>query len=250
VIILNFVKQCLTREKQNEKLSISEMGDILKLYEDTVDLCFETLYNISGRTSGKLLDEEKATSFLIAIRILSALQSIRHLTVKGYYYQASVLMRSFFESLGLCIYLSKHLEEAERWIEGKKLNITSIDLFEYIPKTLFDKYDSNLRAVYGMLCDYVHTNYIAVCESTFIPDNFDIVLLDGKERVHARISIPSEFDGEKIKQMPYFPLLFLATLLKTFQKGRWNTKTRKLYHDLVLKYGDILDENDKDSEKT
>ena len=243
-IVLNFSKQCLILEKQNEKLSVSKMKPAISLYESTINLCFESLVDISSADFGKDLNEQKIASYMILLRILQTVQSMKHLVMKGYYFQSSILLRSFYEGLGLCIHLSKNSNDAEKYLDGKKLNITSVYLFKCVPKFLYNEKHSSILKIYGILCDHVHTNYISLFESYFFPDTSDVISIDGKERIRARVNIPSEFDKDKVMELPFFPLLLLSALKKIFSE-ELSVKINKLdqqYREFIIKYYGILGE--------
>jgi hypothetical protein len=154
----------LEEEDQTTRKTIRKFKKELELYERSFNLCSETIDYLCSRTKRKLMDSSAKEVILVILpRIIQSLQSIRVLILKGYYYDALILDRSYFEAVGLCAYLSLNEEEAENWLEGKELGVSSIKLLDYIPK-LLEKSDSevNLKPVYGQLCDYVHTNAEAV----------------------------------------------------------------------------------------
>jgi hypothetical protein len=57
------------------------------------------------KNSKELSPLEEKVFKMILVRALGTVQSIKSLMVLGYYYEASILDRTFMEAIGLCAYL-------------------------------------------------------------------------------------------------------------------------------------------------
>lgn len=159
--VIDFVTY-LKCEEETTKVTMQKRKKEHELYRSIFNLCSETTDYLCSRTKAKLFSVGKEVTLFLLPRIMQSLQSIRILTLKGYYCDASILARSLFESLGLGVYLSSNDEEAVNWLRGKKLKVTTIDLFEYVAKSLPSRSIEDIRRVYGRTCDYVHSNVQAI----------------------------------------------------------------------------------------
>ena len=248
--ILNFVKKFHEKEKQNEELSYSKMGKALELYEDIIDLCSEMVTIIADSTNRILLDDSKFPSFILINRLLQFIQSIRHLTLKGYYYEASVLERSYFEGLGLCIYLSENFEEAERWAKGKEIKAKKIKLFDSISKGLC-KIETvpTFGRIYGQLCNYVHINSRVLPKLVESPIDPTMFSTDERNGIIINNSILLQFDKERVAEIPIFPLLLVFTLWKIFKEEldeKQKRRIKNLSDGYARKCEDILNASKKE----
>lgn len=141
------------------KFTLKKFKQEFKLYERLFDLCMETYDYIAKSSESELIDSRAKNAVLFILpRIVQSLQSIRLLTAKGYYYDSTIIKRGLLESIGLCKYLSSNEEEADQWLNGKKVELASIHLFDYALKLDQAEMKTSARAFYGQLCDFVHTN--------------------------------------------------------------------------------------------
>jgi hypothetical protein len=114
----------------HEKQSLEVSKDALEQYEITYSLCEEILFDIEDNID--LRDDfDRQAAFEIFIRLLGTMQSIRWLTLKGYYFDASVLARSLMESIGDCCYIYQNKGTGEKWLkEELRGKVKSLDKFK------------------------------------------------------------------------------------------------------------------------
>ena len=105
-------------EDKNELLANKEAGKSLELYNYFIGFCSEILEDLMDLSSKKLMDIPKTASLLIANRLKISSQAIRILILKGYYDEALILERSFYEGLGLCCHVSNNYKDAKNWCKG------------------------------------------------------------------------------------------------------------------------------------
>lgn len=224
-------------EKKATKTTLRRFKKALEIYERSFNMCYETVSAICDSTKDKLLDSTaKHVILLMLPRIMQSMQSIRDLVMKAYYYDAAVLERSFVESLGLCAYLSVNEGEAKRWRDGKKINVASINLLEYVPRLLGGVQGTNhsddAKRVYGELCDYVHTNVRAVV--SLIPT---LKTRAKHKKVGAEIGaelsfeFAPKFDSRAQEQMygvSIYPLVTALVLLETFKLELGEKREKKM----------------------
>lgn len=241
---LNFFRECLKIEEQNEILSAKEIGKALKLYEDCFNLCSDIKDHVFDQTILNPFNESKISALLITNRLLLSSQSIRTLTLKGYHYESLVLQRSYVEGLGLSVFLSENLEEAKRWLEGKRIKVSTFKLFQKFSETLYRKLDPEIGSLYQFLCDHVHTNIQAVIHFLDLV-NVENLVLEGRKikKVPIRVS-PFDFDKREVAGIPSFPLVLSTVLLEVFSE-KIDEKQKKAFlkrfQDLFREFEQIQD---------
>jgi hypothetical protein len=217
--------------------TILYLEEDLILYEHTFNLLLEMIAHINDRKIPENpLSLVKSAVMIIVPRIVQSLQSIRDLTLKGYYYDLSVVQRSFIESIGLCAYLSQSLEEeALNWVKGKDVNVTKINLLPYATKLLKDiKTDSKGgKALYGKLCHYVHTNPRALMSLFGKIDDPTL----GTYPALGTYYVPV-FDEKKVECIAPWAIFTLAVLKEIFYDELSERKRNKI----TKKLNDYLDE--------
>ena len=156
-------KSYIKGEEETTKLTFEKFKEEFRQYELFFDLFMETIDCLARSTKSKVPDTEgKGATIAILPRVAQSMESIRLLTAKGHYYDAAIIERSLLESIGLCAHLSSNEEEASRWIRGEPIKLASIDLVDLGRWLHLGKHDTKMKkvwnAVYGQLCNYVHTN--------------------------------------------------------------------------------------------
>lgn len=214
--------------------TISYLGKDLTLYEHTFNLLLEMIMHICDRKMPENpLSDVKSAIMLIVPQIVQSLQSIRDLTLKGYYYNLSVVQRSFIESIGLCAYLSQNPEEVWKWLKGKHVSVAKINLLHYATKLLKDaKTDTKrAKALYGRLCNYVHANVRAVVSLFRKTESPDVPL--------GTFYVPV-FDEKRVECISPWSIFTLAVLREIFYDELAERKRNKITKQLNL-YLDELD---------
>jgi len=221
---LRDLKRCLEIEDWTTKETIRRYQKESELYERSFNLALDTFHYICKRTKRKIMDScGKELTLLILPRIIQSLQSIRTLTMKGYYYDASVLERSYFEAVGMCAYLSLNEEEAKKWGKGGKLGVNSTGLVNWIPKLLVGNLKTDLKPAYWKLCDYVHNNAKGVLSmvSDWHPEESNL----NQEKSRLTLRYAPVFDENKVEIVSALSTTVCLAMEKIF----WNelTKERK-----------------------
>jgi hypothetical protein len=156
-----FHQQIAHQERLHEKRSLEFSKVAVEQYETAYSLCDEILYDIEANVNMKG-DIDRQAIFMIFVRVMGTMQSIKWLFLKGYYYDAFVLVRSFVESLGTCCYISQNKGTGERWFNDKKIG-TSLNMFNAIVKTLKREIPEEVTAkFYGRLCMFAHGDNWAI----------------------------------------------------------------------------------------
>jgi hypothetical protein len=224
----------LEAESECATQTIFYLGEDLILYEHTFNLLLEMIHHICSRkTSGNPLSTVKSAIMIIVPRIIQSLQSIRDLTLKGYYYDLSVVQRSFIESIGLCAYLSQNPEEALNWLKGKDVSVAKINLLPYAGKLLKDTKTNTKRAkaLYGRLCNYAHANVRAVASLLAKSESSNLTI--------GTFYVPV-FDEKQVECIAPWSILTLAVLREIFYNELAERKRNKITKQLNL----YLDEMD------
>ena len=164
-------------EKDNIEKTIKNFSKEIELYEEGYNLTIETIDNLYEDSKINEYSSNKAVSFIIFPRLILTMNSIFTLALQGYYYDAMTLLRGWIETLGLIIYFSKSSENAIAWLEGKKLSVSTIDLFHEVFNEKSHKKNKTSK-LYGILCDYIHSNIGAVKQ---------FLKIDEKQIIQARI---------------------------------------------------------------
>jgi len=229
VRVVNCFKSCLEKEVQNEISSAKEAQIALELYEDCIDLCSGIINYMFKKYDRKIMSHTNSSILLIANHLLISSQAIRVLTLKGYYYEVEVLSRSYAEGIGLSIFLFENVEEAEKWYAGKKIDVTTIKLFNLIPKFFYSFEETNeMNVLYGELCNYVHHNLPALSDFLRLSKS-ERYVSDGEKMFGAPIcQTPFDFDKEYVNGLPCYPLLLSYVLMKTLYK-EFNKKQKKAF---------------------
>jgi hypothetical protein len=182
---------------------------------------------ISISTRNKTYDlEPKLAVVLILPRIMQSMQAMKLLKTKGYNYDLSVLERSLVESIGLCAYLSSNEKEAKRWLDGKKLEVASINLFDHVWRLLgVGERSEDTKRNYGQLCDYVHTN---------IGGTLSLVRFGQKRKITGDITtgtvnlqLVPRFDKHQMGNIAAYPMLVVLMLEEIFKNELGSNKKRE-----------------------
>jgi len=221
-------------EVENRRQSFVKCKGAIKNYERGFNLCSKTISDIFTKANTTLPIPSKRAARLIAFRLMGTMQSIRDLTLMASYYESLILQRSFLESIGLIAYLSENEEEATLWTQNKKISVSTFKLIENISKFLQidgGKQGPYLVKFYGELCNYAHSNMLAVF-SLFLLDEKEEIEIDGTKIVSLPIRLPSAFNEQLVIDITFLPMILLLTIGKVF--GADISKTRKLEIEKLL----------------
>jgi hypothetical protein len=209
-------------EEEVQKVTFKKFKEEFKLYERSFDMLMETIDCVFNSAEGKLLDSlGKTATVIILPRIVQSIQSIRLLIAKGHYYDYSIIGRSLLESIGLCAHISSNEEEAKRWIDGKPIELASIHLIDLARWLKLGKDSAKIgkdyRAVYGHLCDYVHTNLKGASSliAEFGKKKKRIGNLNGRM---IALKFTPQFEGTEGRSIAIFPIyatLIIQDIFKT-----------------------------------
>lgn len=222
-----YFRTYVEREEETAKVTLEKFKEEFDLYERCYELYLETLDRVRKLKRKGVVS--RLAILLIQPRIIQSLQSIRLLVSKGHYYDSEIVARSLWESLGLCAYISSDEEEARRWLTGKPIRVKSIHLFEHINRLLrYEKYDTEIRQVYGNLCNYVHTNVKAVAKSLVFPTQ------KVKRAREFYLPLVPQFDEKKVTGISANPLLATLVMEEIFKKElKLDRKKRRKSDKLV-----------------
>jgi hypothetical protein len=232
----------LRAENEINKRTLSQFKKENKFYERALNFLYEVVNYLYQSKSSEHFDSTFAILTMLP-RLFGTIQSIRVLTVKGYYYDAVILERSVVENLGLCVYLARNEKEAERWLTGKDIRMPKINIFdEFFSLISSDavKKDDYGKALYGKLSQYVHATLKAI-GPTYVISIGDIE--DQSYKVD--YAFPPFFDEKLVTHFALYPMLTLIMLVELFKdlKDRYLNKMLKClgdYHSAVSKERETL----------
>ena len=195
----------LRAENEITKRVLSEFKKENKFYERALNLLFEVVdYFYQSKSSG-FFDSTFAILTMLP-RLFGTIQSIRVLTVKGYYYDAVILERSVVENLGLCVYLVNNEKEAKRWLAGKDIRMPKINMFdEFFSLVSRDavKKGHGWKALYGKLSQYVHATLKAI-GPTYVANIGDIE----DQSSNVEYEFPPFFDEKLVTNFAVYPIAY------------------------------------------
>jgi hypothetical protein len=207
---LTVIKE-LEQEEQDNLRKGSNTNGSLEYFNFGLSLCFLSLNFLANESAKKPFEMKKNVAFLLLNRLTSITRSIELLTLRGYYYEAKVMERSFWEAMGLCCYLSYNEYQAEKWFYGEIVELPKNQSTEIFAKTL----DYNLapgasKEIYGRLCAFVHSDASAVLSLASIKDctQWNIKGIT--------TAIPSQFNSCMIDGLSTFTMSILLVMIKVF----------------------------------
>lgn len=223
----------LRAENEITKCMLTQFKKEDKFYERALNLLYEVVDYLYQSKPSRHFNSAFAILTMLP-RLFGTIQSIRTLTVKGYYYDAVILERSVVENLGLCVYLAKNEEEAKRWLTGKDIRMPKINIFdEFFSLFPIDamKKGHGWKALYGKLSQYVHATLRAI-GPTYVINIEDIE--DQSDKVE--YVFPPFFDEELVTHFAVYPMVTLIMLVTTFKEDledRYLNKILKCLGDYI-----------------
>jgi hypothetical protein len=207
-----FHRQVAHQEEMHEKRAHEYSKLAIEQYEIAYSLCDEILYDIEENINMEG-DHDRQAIFVILVRTLGSLQSIKWLFLKGYYYDGTVLYRSFMEAIGTCCFISQNKGTGEKWLLNKKL-ATSLDMFKAAEKTLKRNMpDKEIARFYGKLSMFAHCDNWAIGTTiSEIEDEYSIT--DDFNTI--RFRNPTPYDKLMVDTIVYHPLMALVIIQALF----------------------------------
>lgn len=241
----DYYSKSIQTENEVTKDTLSWFKKETEFYKHALNLLHEIAECIFHSKPIRNFDSKFAIITMLP-RLIGTIQSIRVLTVKGYYYDAVILERSVVENLGLCVYITKNEKEATKWLSGKDIRMPKINLFgEFFSLVSGDavKKDHKWEALYGKLSQYVHATLKAI-GPTYVANIGDIE--DHTSKVE--YEFPPFFDKKLVTNFAVYPMLTLIMLVELFKeelKDRYLNKILKClgdYYSATSKEMETLDD--------
>lgn len=117
-----FHRQVAHQEEMHEKRAHEYSKLAIEQYEIAYSLCDEILFDIEENVNMQG-DYDREAIFVILVRIMGTLQSIKWLFLKGYNFDGTVLYRSFLEAIGTCCFISQNKDTGEKWFLNKSFQL-------------------------------------------------------------------------------------------------------------------------------
>jgi hypothetical protein len=232
-------------EDDNTKQTLLKFRAKFRLYDSTLNTLIGTVSYLLERFESEPI--AKATILCLMVRVIQTIQSIKILALKGYYYDAAILERSLIETLGLCSYFALNEEEAKKWWERKKLNVSYIRLTDSISQLLRatkanEKPIPDAKPIYGWLSRFVHSEPSAIVFSFIERD---------QEANETSLNLAPRLVEKSVEQIGNYGALALTILVVAFEKKIPNRKQERIFRLLVtvLRLGRARDDEDKRAKK-
>jgi hypothetical protein len=147
-------------------------------------------------------------------RILGTLQSIQILPQRVLF-ESNILIRNYYESIGLCIYLKENPEKVDDWLKGKTNLLPTSTAFKLVAKIFKSENNEQLEKLatktYGKLCNYVHGNFFVNIDSVY-------------NRQEKTFELPSRLRQNEINGIAYLSMGLLWTILHVFEDDLSNSQ--------------------------
>jgi hypothetical protein len=205
-----FHQKVTYQEKLHEKRVHEFSKEALEQYKEAYSACEEILYDIEDTINLKS-DTDRKAIFAILVRVLGTMQSAKWLFLKGYYYDAMILVRSLMESLGTCCYISQNKGTGDRWLKGEKIS-SYTNLAKTYAKTLNETQPEEVTAkFYSRLSTFTHGEWWAV--QTLITAEF-YSFEKRQDMIHFNYPLP--YDKAMVDTIAGLPLQTLLIIQKLF----------------------------------
>jgi hypothetical protein len=210
-----FYQQTVKQEQLHEKQALEISKEALEHYEIAYSLCHEILFELEENVDLKDDPDRRAVSEIF-IRLLGTMQSIKWLLLKGYYFDASVLKRSFLEGLGDCCYIHQNKGTGEKWFKDEKkyAKTRASNKFIALIKTLKREIPSeDTMELYRKLFKYVHGNSSATMTLiSEVEDEYD--LEESLSTIY--YSVPSRYDKCTVDNIAILSVMVLSVIQELF----------------------------------
>lgn len=207
-----FYRQVAHQEEMHEKRAHEYSELAIKQYEIAYSLCDEILYDIEENVNMEG-DYDRQAIFVILVRTMGTLQSIKWLFLKGHYYDGTVLYRSFMEAIGTCCFISQNKGTGEKWLLNKKIG-TSMGMFKAAEKTLKRNIpEKEIERFFGKLSMFAHCDNWAIGTTiSEIEDEYNLT----ENFYTLRFRNPSPYDKLMVDTIVYHPLMSLIIIQSLF----------------------------------
>ena len=140
-------------ETENEQKSRRYYNQEVQNYVQCLNLVDEVLGEIASELRKGNIEKREFAVLCICHRIVGTSKVFHDLVIKGYHYDAFILLRSLLENLTLLIWFMDDKDNVEKWWlkKGQKLN------FEIRKELGMDDISNSLK----FFNNYVHSNYQA-----------------------------------------------------------------------------------------
>jgi hypothetical protein len=161
--LVDYFKGVNKIEEQNIRFSQEYLFDNLRKYEQNVNVLTQTLVLIDKAFSVEeqkfLKPEYKIAMVMLASRFLISSKCLFNMIMKGYYFEAFILMRNLQESVHYCICFAESNDYAKLWFEGRlKYDMA----FKKINKIVKASCRKHLKDGRDFLNDFTHSKMPAI----------------------------------------------------------------------------------------
>lgn len=231
-------------EKEIESETLKEFTAEIELFRKGFNLACEMVFSFFEYHSDPMnpVPTVHMPLVLMTPRLVCTMKSMYNLMSNGYYYDATVLYRTFLENLGLCIYLSKNEDSSIRWGEGRTPEMPYIRLLDQIDSLIAGgELESEGHALYGKLSRYIHGDIKAVVHHFYVPNGSKdyAKAREGTAQVTIQWLV---YDREEFKRWEVLlsPMLLCMVLLKLggdkiYDKGK-QEKVMELASRFLVKF--------------
>jgi hypothetical protein len=221
------------REKENEQKSREYYAEEIQDYVQCFDLLDEVMREIANELrNGKMgkIDSKEILVFAICRRIMGTSKVFFDLVVKGYRYDAFILLRTMCENVQLLVWLMRDEKNIDEWRfhQGQRLTCQ-------IRKEL-GLNSEGIRGSFRFLNDYVHSNIKAL-------GNF-VKTINGEHGKQIHISSEPQFRRDQDTKILLYPIVgkwILGVLAKNY--------TKLLRPETIIRIASVLEKLEKDTEQ-
>jgi hypothetical protein len=176
-------------------------------YSECFDLLNDAMRHIADvkleiKEDFKLSD---VTIFTVCNRIIGTSKTYLDLQLRGYKFDANIIMRSMLENIELLDWLVKDEKNANRWLDGKiEFKVIRKELGLYSNKKFLQAYDG--------FCDYVHSNFKALTDLFQLSEQREILDEKGTVRRMTTLIIEPDTENLNLDEDSLFPSIGYSAL--------------------------------------
>jgi hypothetical protein len=155
---MEFIQEVSQLENYCEHQTRSQLKSNLNFLEEILNFYYNILQKqINDETDIKT---HELAIILIHAKIIKTLNCNSDLLKKGHYSEFRSLLRDVFELTFLSQYIMMNPEKADPWLDGGQIG------HRLVANTL--NLPTEIREIYGMLCDYTYPNFNGVKENLIL----------------------------------------------------------------------------------
>lgn len=152
---VSIFKKLTKRERANVKQAKAIYSKRIRLYQEGCDLLNDLINEIATNFSDKTADMQDVLIIALCNRIIGTSKVIYELSLRGYQFDNTILVRSLYENSLALWYVQRSTDNTEKWLSGRvKLRTIKRELDVSSSGLLTRFYDST--------SDYVHSNFEAI----------------------------------------------------------------------------------------